>query len=100
PGASHVVDVTIDTAALVPAGNHGFHNCAFLQAPAHRIACADRAARLRIAKTAPAACVPGADCTFGVTITNTGGQPFSGDVQLSDAALIVAGAALLANNTV
>jgi hypothetical protein len=96
PGASHVVDVTIDTGPLVPAGNHGFHNCASLQAPAHGVACADGGTSLVIIKTAPAACLPGADCTFGVTITNTGGQPFSGDVQLSDAAFMGAGAAMLA----
>src|SRR4029079_6967921 len=58
------------------------------------VAHAEAAASLVIAKTAPAACVPGADCTFGVTITNTGGQPFSGDVQLSDAAYMGAGAPL------
>ena len=94
PGASHVVDVTIDTGPLVPGGNHGFHNCANLQAPAHGVACADGGASLVIIKTAPAACAPGADCTFGVTITNTGSQPFSGDVQLSDAAFVGAGAAM------
>jgi hypothetical protein len=92
PGSSHVVDVTIDTGPLAPAGNHGFHNCASLQAPAHGIACADGGTSLVIIKTAPAACVPGAACTFGVTITNTGGQPFNGDMQLSDAAFMGPGA--------
>ncbi len=94
PGASHVVDVTIDTGPLVAAGDHGFHNCASLQWPAHGVACADGGTSLVIIKTAPAACAPGADCTFGVTITNTGGQPFSGDVVLSDAAFMGAGAAM------
>ena len=94
PGASHSVDVSIDTGPLVPAGNHGFHNCAALQWPAHGVACADGGASLVIIKTAPASCLPGADCTFGVTITNTGAEPFSGDVQLSDAAFMGAGAAM------
>ena len=40
PGASHSVDVSIDTGPLVPAGNHGFHNCAALQ-------CAGARRRLR-----------------------------------------------------
>ena len=31
PGASHSVDVTVDTAPLVAAGNHGFRNCAVLE---------------------------------------------------------------------
>ena len=64
--------MTIDTGPLLAAGNHGFRNCAVLQWPAHGDACADGGASLVIVKTAPASCVPGADCTFGVTITNTG----------------------------
>ena len=72
PGASHSIDVTIDTGPLFLAGNHGFRNCAVLRAPWYGEACADGGRNLTVMKTAPAACAPGADCTFGVTITNNG----------------------------
>ena len=59
-------------ARCLAAGNHGFRNCAALGAPWYGEACADGGTDIIVIKTAPAACAPGADCTFGVTITNTG----------------------------
>jgi hypothetical protein len=100
PGASHSIDVTIDTGPLLLAGNHGFRNCAVLSAPWFGEACADGGTQLTIVKTAPAACAPGADCTFGVTITNNGSLPFSGDVVLSDSMFMGPAAALPAPITI
>ncbi|HEY8247018.1 MAG TPA: hypothetical protein VIG38_07025 [Hyphomicrobium sp.] len=94
PGASHFIDVTIDTGPLLLAGNHGFRNCAVLGAPWYGEACAEGGTHLTIVKTAPAACAPGGDCTFGVTITNNGSLPFSGDVVLSDSMFMGPAAAL------
>ena len=54
PGASHSIDVTVDTAPLLAAGNHGFRNCAVLGAPWYGEACADGGTQLTIVKTAPA----------------------------------------------
>ncbi len=84
PGASHSVDVTVDTGPLLAAGNHGFRNCASLAAPWSGVACDEGGTNIVVIKTAPAACAPGADCTFGMTITNTGSQPFDGDLLVSD----------------
>jgi hypothetical protein len=94
PGMSHSIDVTIDTAPLLAAGNHGFRNCAVLGAPWYGEACAEGGTQLVIAKTAPAACAPGADCTFSITVTNVGSLPFSGDVVLSDSMFMGGGTAL------
>ncbi len=94
PGASHSIDVTIDTAPLLAAGNHGFRNCAVLGAPWYGEACAEGGTQLVIVKSAPAACLPGGACTFGITVTNTGSLPFSGDVVLSDTMFMGGGPAL------
>ena len=94
PGSSHSIDVTVDTGPLLAAGNHGFRNCAMLAAPFVGEACAEGGTQLTVVKTAPAACAPGGDCTFDVTITNTGSLPFSGDVVLSDSMFMGAGVPL------
>ena len=82
PGASHFVDVTIDTGRSARRRQSRLPQLRELGAPWYGEACADGGTNLVIIKTAPAACAPGADCTFGVTITNTGSLPFSGDVVL------------------
>ena len=92
--ASRSIDVTVDTAPLPAAGNHGFRNCAVLGAPWYGEACAEGGAQLTVVKTAPAACAPGADCTFGITIKNTGSLPFNGDVLLSDSMFMGGGVPL------
>ena len=74
----------LDTGPLFAAGNFGFLNCAELEAPWFDIACDAGGTDITVTKTAPDACEPGADCTFTVTIANTGLLPFSGDVQLTD----------------
>ena len=94
PGASHSIDVTVDTGPLLAAGNHGFRNCAVLGAPWYGEACAEGGTQLVVVKTAPAACALGGDCTFGIKITNTGSLPFNGDVVLSDSMFMGGGAAL------
>ena len=94
PGASHAVDVTVDTAPLVAGGNNGFRNCAVLSAPWFGEACAEGGTQLAIVKTAPAACALGGDCTFGVTVINTGSLSFSGDVALTDTMFMGGGPAL------
>jgi hypothetical protein len=94
PGASHSIDVTIDTGPLLAGGDHGFRNCAVLGAPWYGEACAEGGTQLVVVKTAPAACALGAACTFGIKITNIGSLPFSGDVALSDSMFMGAGVAL------
>ena len=84
PGETRSIEVFLDTGPLFAAGNFGFLNCAELDAPWHDTACDEGGTDITVTKTAPAACVPGADCTFTVTITNTGAFPFSGPVQFSD----------------
>ncbi|KAB2910850.1 MAG: hypothetical protein K8F92_19005 [Hyphomicrobium sp.] len=84
PGRTRFIDVWVDTGPLPVAGNTGFRNCASLGAPWFGTACDEGATALTVTKTAPAACAPGGACTFGVTITNTGSLPFSGDVLLTD----------------
>ena len=74
----------LDTGPLFAGGSFGFLNCAELEAPWHDVACDEGGTDITVTKTAPAACVPGADCTFTVTITNTGAFPFSGPVQFTD----------------
>ena len=96
PGASHSVDVTVDTAPLLAAGNHGFRNCAVLGAPWYGVACAEGGTQITVVKTAPAACAPGADCTFGITITNTGSCRSAATSLLSDSMFMGAGAPLAA----
>ncbi len=96
PGVSRSVEVTVDTGPLLAGGNHGFRNCASLATPWSGVDCDEGGTNIVIIKTAPAACVPGANCTFGVTITNTGGEPFAGDLLLSDAMFMGPAAPLLA----
>ena len=84
PGETRSIEVFLDTGPLFAAGNFGFLNCAELEAPWHDVACDEGGTDITVTKTAPAACVPGADCTFTVTITNTGAFPFSGPVQFTD----------------
>ncbi len=90
PGTTRTVSVYVDTGALVGSGNFGFRNCASLGAPYAGIACDEGATELTVTKTAPASCLPGAPCTFGVMIANSGTSPFGGDVLLSDKMFIVA----------
>ena len=85
----------LDTGPLFAAGNFGFLNCAELEAPWHDVACDEGGTDITVTKTAPAACDPGAPCTFTVTITNTGSFPFSGPVQFTDAMFLPTGVALI-----
>ncbi len=85
PGETRSIDVWIDTGPLFLAGDFGFRNCAVLEAPWDDIACDDGGTDITVEKTAPAACDPGGDCTFTVTITNDGTLGFTGDVLLTDA---------------
>ena len=85
PGETRSIDVWIDTGPLFAAGDFGFRNCAVLDEPWFDVACDDGGTDITVTKTAPAACDPGADCTFTVTIANTGTLGFSGDVLLTDA---------------
>jgi uncharacterized repeat protein (TIGR01451 family) len=94
PGETRSIDVWIDTGPLFAAGNFGFRNCAELEAPWFDFACDDGGTDITVEKTAPAACDPGADCTFTMTVTNTGTRGFSGDVQLTDAMFLPDGTAL------
>jgi uncharacterized repeat protein (TIGR01451 family) len=95
PGETRGIEVVLDTGPLFAAGNFGFRNCAELEAPWFDIACDDGGTDITVTKTAPASCDPGADCTFTVTITNTGTLGFSGPVQFTDAMFLPSGAALL-----
>ena len=95
PGETRSIDVFLDTGPLFAAGNFGFLNCAELDAPWYDVACDEGGTDITVTKTAPAACDPGADCTFTVTITNGGAFPFSGPVQFTDAMFLPGGAALL-----
>ncbi|MGE3528744.1 MAG: hypothetical protein AB7G54_04870, partial [Methyloceanibacter sp.] len=94
PGETRSIDVWIDTGPLFEAGNLGFRNCAELEAPWFDIACDDAGTDITVEKTAPAACDPGADCTFTVTATNTGTSEFSGTVLLTDAMFLPDGTPL------
>lgn len=100
PGATHFVDVAIDTGPLLLAGNYGFRNCAVLGAPWYGEACAEGGTQLTIVKSAPAACALGGDCTFSVTITNNGTLPYAGDVVLSDSMFMGPAVALPAPITI
>ena len=88
PGETRSIDVWIDTGPLFAAGDFGFRNCAVLDEPWDDVACDDGGTDITVTKTAPAACVPGADCTFTVTITNTGTLGFSGPVLLTDSSFM------------
>ena len=94
PGETRGIEVVLDTGPLFAAGNFGFLNCAELEAPWFDIACDAGGTDITVTKTAPDACDPGADCTFTVTIANTGLLPFSGDVQLTDDMFLPDGTAL------
>jgi uncharacterized repeat protein (TIGR01451 family) len=94
PGETRSIDVWIDTGPLFAAGNFGFRNCAELEAPWFDFACDDGGTDITVEKTAPAACDPGGECTFTMTVTNTGTKGFSGDVQLTDAMFLPDGTAL------
>jgi uncharacterized repeat protein (TIGR01451 family) len=95
PGETRSIDVFLDTGPLFAGGSFGFVNCAEVEAPWHDVACDEGGTDITVTKTAPAACLPGAACTFTVTITNTGAFPFSGPVQFTDAMFLPTGAALL-----
>ncbi|MGH6833453.1 MAG: hypothetical protein ACRECM_10625, partial [Methyloceanibacter sp.] len=95
PGETRSIDVWIDTGPLFAAGDFGFRNCAVLDEPWLDEACDDGGTDITVTKTAPAACDPGGECTFTVTITNNGTLGFSGPVQFTDAMFDPAGVALL-----
>ncbi|TIW58784.1 MAG: hypothetical protein E5V54_01560 [Mesorhizobium sp.] len=89
PGTSRHLDVTVS-------GNGAFENCArgsFGPAPGDDIvypigqACAKGggASTIRVEKTGDAECQPGQPCSFEITITNDGPNPFSGPVRIGDA---------------
>ena len=94
PGQTRAIEVVLDTGPLFADGNFGFRNCAELEAPWFDIACDDGGTDITVTKTAPAACDPGGDCTFTVTVTNNGLMPFSGNVLLTDAMFLPDGTAL------
>jgi hypothetical protein len=96
PQTSRSVDVLVDTGPLVAAGNSGFENCASLNLPWTGIACADGRAEIIVKKTAPASCLPGAACTFTVTLNNVGTAPFAGDVLMTDSMFVDGGGAPVA----
>jgi hypothetical protein len=95
PGTSRKVDVWVDTSPLIGSGNAGFINCASLTPPHNGIACDEGGAEIAVEKKAPAACMPGAPCTFSLTVTNKGSMPFEGEVLLSDQ-MFVGGAGVAA----
>lgn len=96
PQTSRSVDVLVDTGPLVAAGNSGFENCAALDLPWSGIACADGRAEIIVKKTAPASCLPGADCTFTITLNNVGSAPFAGNVLMTDSMFVDGGVAPVA----
>lgn len=96
PGQSRSVEVRVDTAGLVAAGNTGFRNCASLALPWSGAACVDHKTQIVVKKTAPAACLPGGACTFELSVTNSGVLPFAGDVLLSDSLFVDGGGAPVA----
>jgi hypothetical protein len=96
PGQSRSVNVKVDTGPLVAAGNSGFRNCASLELPWSGTACVDQKTQIAVKKTAPSSCLPGAACTFSLSVTNSGGLPFSGNVLLSDSLFMDGGGAPIA----
>ena len=94
PGETRSIDVWIDTGPLFAGGDFGFRNCAVLEEPWGGVSCDDGGTDITVTKMAPAACMPGADCTFTVTITNTGTLGFSGPVLLTDNMFLPGGAPL------
>lgn len=89
PGTLRWVDVWIDTGAIITGGNFGFRNCVSIDHPlgVGRV-CSEGTPNIVVEKTGPAECLPGGECTFGLTLTNTGTEPFEGDVLLADNMLI------------
>ena len=96
PGTTRSIDVAIDTEPLFAAGDFGFRNCASLDAPWYGLACDDGGTDISVEKTAPAACDPGGDCTFTITITNSSSLGFDGDVTITDGMFFPDGTAILA----
>jgi hypothetical protein len=96
PGQSRSVKVFVNTGPLVASGNTGFRNCASLALPWSGVACVDSQTQILVKKKAPASCLPGAACTFELSVTNSGTLPFAGDVLLSDSLFIDGGGAPVA----
>jgi hypothetical protein len=94
PGETRKIDIWIDTGPLFGAGDFGFRNCATLEGPWDDFACDDGGTDITVTKTAPAACLPGGDCTFTITITNAGTLGFDGDVLITDSMFDVGGGPL------
>jgi len=89
PGTSRYFDATVNVSP-----NERFENCArgsFGPAPGDDVvrgfgeACAQGGATIHVEKTGDAQCVPGAECHFEITITNSGVTAFSGQVRIGDA---------------
>ncbi len=96
PGETRSIEVFLDTGPLFAAGSFGFLNCAELDAPWHDIACDEGGTDITVTKTAPAACDPGAPCTFTITIANGGALGFDGDVLITDGMFFPDGTAIMA----
>lgn len=91
PGVERFVDVVVDTRGLIADGSAGFRNCVTLRhgAGSGRV-CAEGGADIVVKKTGPLECLPGAPCSYEITITNAGDDPWSGPVAIADQ-LTVAG---------
>ncbi len=89
PGTYRQLEVWFETQPLVLAGNVGYRNCATINHPnGVGKACAEGGGDIIVRKTGPVDCRAGTDCRFGITITNTTTEPYSGDVLLSDSLLL------------
>ena len=85
PGVSLSVEVWIDTRILIIDGNYGFRNCATLSyRDWKRVICATGGSDITVEKTGPAVCIAGGPCTFTVTVSNKGSEPFDGPVLIAD----------------
>ncbi|MGE0698804.1 MAG: hypothetical protein AB7O57_06895 [Hyphomicrobiaceae bacterium] len=85
PGAAREIVLAFDLLGLAAGGNFGFRNCVSIDHPAGKgKACAEGGTGLLVSKTGPAHCEPGQGCTFQLTLTNAGTEPFEGDVLLAD----------------
>ena len=85
PGSARSIEVWVDTRDLLLNGNYGFRNCAILRHPnGSGRACDQGGTTIIVQKTGPVVCQPGGICRYGLTITNTGDQPFASDLLLSD----------------
>ena len=89
PGTSHHVTVTITPSQ----GQVAYHNCATMgagkpnltaAAPAGQQSCVDGGGEVTGHKAGPTTCTYGQDCTFTVTVKNSGQGPFSGPVLMGD----------------